>query len=279
LLCLVALSTNRAVETYILNVNFGPTEVGIFIVAATLFRASLDLVSVGLNAVLMPVLGHGLGEGGIQQVKNITQRTVKYMFFIGLLFSGCSFFFADPLVILLYGDNYKDSAQAFKILTLIGGVTITSGIFGAYLSFTDKQQSRAVISLAGAIMQCIAAIVVVPKYGIWGAVASTSIGMIATHALLIYTSTKNHSLSLPNGNLISIFIAFLFSLYITNIFYNQLSSLFPKILTGICFGIGLTAVSIAFKYWTKLDYMMLNKMFNQGTRSSKIITALEKYSS
>ena len=278
LLCLVALSTNRAVETYILNLNFGSSVVGIFIVAATLSRSALELVSVGLNAVLMPVLGNGLGEGGDDKVRNITQRAIKYMFFIGLLLSGCSYFFADPLVLLLYGDSFKDAALAFKILTLTGGFTITSGIFGAYLSFTNRQQNRAMISLAGAIIQCIVAAAVVPLYGLWGAVASTSIGTFATFALLAHSSTRRSSLALSIKHFVSIFLIFVFAMLVVNAYYLQLSNITLKILSGLWFGIIFILLSIIFKYWQKADYTILSRMLAPGTRSSKIVSALEKYS-
>ena len=278
LLCLVALSTNRAVETYILNLSFGPSEVGIFIVAATLSRSALELVSVGLNAVLMPVLGNGLGEGGDDKVRNITQRAIKYMFFIGLLLSGCTYFFADPLVLLLYGDSFKDAALAFKILTLTGGFTITSGIFGAYLSFTNRQQNRAMISLAGAIIQCIVAAAVVPLYGLWGAVASTSIGTFATFALLAYSSTRKRSLALSIKHFVSIFLIFLFAMLVVNAYYLHLSNITLKILSGLWFGIIFILLSIVFKYWQKADYAILSRVLVPGTRTSKIVSALEKYS-
>jgi len=278
LLCLVALSTNRAVETYILNLNFGPSEVGIFIVAATLSRSALELVSVGLNAVLMPVLGNGLGEGGDEKVKSITQRAIKYMFFIGLLLSGCSYFFAEPLVHILYGDSFKDAALAFKVLTLTGGFAVTSGIFGAYLSVTNKQQSRAIISLVGAIIQCVVAAIVVPVYGLWGAVASTSIGTLVTFALLTHSSTRRNSLSLPVKQFALLFLTFLIALLIANSYYSQLSNLIFKFLTGLWFGIMFIVLSIILKYWQKADYSVLNRMFASGTRSNKIISALERYS-
>jgi O-antigen/teichoic acid export membrane protein len=258
--------------------SFGPSEVGIFIVAATLSRSALELVSVGLNAVLMPVLGNGLGEGGDDKVRNITQRAIKYMFFIGLLLSGCTYFFADPLVLLLYGDSFKDAALAFKILTLTGGFTITSGIFGAYLSFTNRQQNRAMISLAGAIIQCIVAAAVVPLYGLWGAVASTSIGTFATFALLAYSSTRKRSLALSIKHFVSIFLIFLFAMLVVNAYYLHLSNITLKILSGLWFGIIFILLSIVFKYWQKADYAILSRVLVPGTRTSKIVSALEKYS-
>jgi O-antigen/teichoic acid export membrane protein len=226
----------------------------------------------------MPVLGNGLGEGGDDKVKNITQRAIKYMFFIGLLLSGCSYYFADPLVLLLYGDSFKDAALAFKILTLTGGFTITSGIFGAYLSFTNRQQNRAIISLAGAIIQCIVAAAVVPLYGLWGAVASTSIGTFATFALLAHSSTRRSSLALSIKHFVSIFLIFVFAMLVVNAYYFQLSNITLKILSGLWFGIIFILLSIIFKYWQKADYTILSRMLAPGTRSSKIVSALEKYS-
>jgi hypothetical protein len=171
-----------------------------------------------------------------------------------------------------------NAALAFKILTLTGGFTITSGIFGAYLSFTDRQQNRAIISLAGAIIQCMVAAAVVPLYGLWGAVASTSVGTFATFALLAHSSTRRSSLALSIKHFVSIFLIFVFAMLVVNIYYLQLSSITLKILSGLWFGIIFILLSIIFKYWQKADYTILSRMLAPGTRSSKIVSALEKYS-
>jgi O-antigen/teichoic acid export membrane protein len=277
LLCIVSLSANRTVETYLLNAYYQSSDVGKFIVAATLSRAGLDLVSVGMNAVLMPVLGHGLGSGGQEQVYRLTQRAVKYMLFLGLLFSGTCFFFADSLVAMLYGNSFVDSAFAFKILVISGGLTLTSGAFGAYLSTTNRQKQRALIAIGAAIIQGITAVIFVPKFGLWGAIASTSIGGLFLTFILCHNCAKYYQLPLQASTFLIIFGIF-FALMIMLIFFNQYIRWEHKgVTTGILFSILFVTLSLIFGIWTKSDIRMARELFSNQTLCYRFISYLEKF--
>jgi len=281
LLCVVALSTNRAMETYLLNAHFRSAEVAKFIVAATLSRAGLDLVSVGLNAVLMPVLGHGLGNGGQAQVDKITQNAIKYMYFLGLLFAGFCFFIADPLVAILYGNSYAESALAFKVLIVTGGLTLSSGVFGAYLSTSSHQKQRAIIAVVGAVIQGLAAIFAVPRFGLWGAVASTSIGIVASISLLYYICVKKVGLQLPVQNLSrGLLLFFIISSALQIICLRNPADL-TNIIAGFAFGIIFIILSFPLKFWDKSDILIIKSIFPEHSKAhskaSRFFNYLDKY--
>lgn len=278
LLCIVSLSTNRALETYLLNAYYPSSEVGKFIVAATLSRAGLDLVSVGMNAVLMPVLGHGLGSGGPEQVDRITQKAVKYMIFLGLLFSGACYFFATPLVAALYGNSFSESALAFKVLILSGGLTLASGVFGAYLSTANQQKPRAVIALLSAVTQGLVAAVAVPQFGLWGAVASTSIGVLLICLLLYYRCTIINRLVLPNRELMTAFAIFIFLMATLIALTQKYPSDYASLSAGLVFGVAFSALSLIFGIWSRSDIAMGKNLFSNKTIGHRFFTYLEKYS-
>jgi O-antigen/teichoic acid export membrane protein len=277
LLCIVALSTNRALETYLLNAYFSSGEVGKFIVAATLSRAGLDLVSVGLNAVLMPVLGNALGTGGQDYVANITQRAVKYMFFLGLLFSGCCYFFADPLVSLLYGQSFDDSAIAFKVLVITGGFTLTAGVFGAYLSTANLQKYRAIIAIASALIQGAVAVVTVPRFGLWGAVASTSIGGLALALLSCYACIETKSIVLQIRDYLILILIFAILLALFHIVCQNAPSGLTEIISGFGFGLSFVSLSLLCKVWNKSDLAMAKSVFSKHSTIQRFLTRIEKY--
>ena len=276
LLCIVSLSTNRALETYLLNAYYASSEVGKFIVAATLSRAGLDLVSVGMNAVLMPVLGHGLGSGGMEQVDRITQRAVKYMLFLGLLFSGTCFFLADPLVYALYGNSFSDSALAFKVLIISGGLTLASGVFGAYLSTTNQQKPRAFIALGSAIAQGLVAIIAVPKFGLWGAVASASIGGLVINFLLYYRCTRTNLLKLPDRELITAITLSSGLMVAILISSHYIPSNYTNITAGLAFGVLFTALSLIFGIWSKSDIITAKSLFSNQTFGHRLLSYIER---
>jgi hypothetical protein len=65
---------------------------------------------------------------------------------------------------------------------------------------------------------------------------------------------------------------------VVNAYNLHLSNITLKILSGLWFGIIFILLSIVFKYWQKADYAILSRVLVPGTRTSKIVSALEKYS-
>ena len=279
LLCIVALSANRATETYLLNAYFSSSEVGMFIVAATLSRAGLDLVSVGLNAVLLPVLGHGRGSGGQLQVDQITRKAFRYMFFIGLMFSGSCYFVSEPLVSLLYGESFSDAALAFKVLVLTGGITLTSGVFGAYLSTTNQQKHRAVIAVLSAISQGLIAVIAVPHYGLWGAVVSTSIGGLLLLLLLFLNCIRIQKLTLPIKEVIKLSASFTSLMAVFYFICHNNPWKYAGVMSGLLFIMLFILASFCIKYWNKTDIEMLKAVFSDNSIGYKLCRYLERHSS
>ncbi|MEY4763651.1 MAG: hypothetical protein RI907_324 [Pseudomonadota bacterium] len=174
---LVAVGTlsNKTLETFILGTWIGPAEVGYFTIAATLTKGGIDVLSSALTAMLMPMMAHAYGEGGVQRVNIILRDSVRYFLFFGLVIGGIGVLWAEPGVLLLYGHRYDAVIPALQAMVIVGGLTLPEGAFGALLSTTDHQKLRATIVGLSAVISAASAIILVPTQGLTGALWSVAI--------------------------------------------------------------------------------------------------------
>lgn len=276
LLCIIALAANRTAETYLLNSYFTSRDVANFIIAATLSRVGLDAVSVGINAVLMPVLGHAMGLGGRAQVDFITCLSFKLMFFIGLFVSGCSYFIANSLITLLYGSAYSDATSAFRLLILSGGFALAGGTLGAFLSTTDQQKPRALIALFCAAVQTLVAIIFVPRFGLWGAVFTTSIGSLLSIFVLFIYCLRTQNLAIFSPGLLFLALIFTIVIFVAHIRIPASRSHIGDIAMSAGFGVSLVLLSFLFKIWKKAELHLLTRMLRPGSRAYRIAYFIEQ---
>jgi O-antigen/teichoic acid export membrane protein len=179
LLALVIAFSNKTIETWLLNQTASAAQVGFFVIAATLTRGGVETVSSGLNTVLMPMMAHGYGEGGMDRVKSLLSDALRYFQFLGFVVAGVGYFIAEPSVLLIYGEQYQPAVLAFQVMAVVAGITMTEGVIGALLSTTDNQKLRAAFATVSLATSIIAAIILVPRYGLIGAVVAHGLSRLA----------------------------------------------------------------------------------------------------
>lgn len=168
----VATLSNKTMETFLLGTQIGAREVGYFTIATTLTRGGVDLLSSALTAMLMPIMAHAYGSGGAQKVNEILGDSVRYFLFFGLIIGGAGLIWSEAGITLLYGHQYHAVVPVLQVMVIVGGLTLPEGAFGALMSTTDNQKLRANIAILSVVVSAIAAFVLVPRYGLVGALVS-----------------------------------------------------------------------------------------------------------
>lgn len=184
ILALAAAFGNKASETYLLSAYVGPAELGFFTIAAGLARGGVELLSSGVNAVLMPLMGHAYGSGGTERVNAILADSIRFFMFAGLLLAGVGFMCADSIILLMYGAQYQPAVIVFRVMVVVAGLTLSQGAFGALLSTTDNQRIRAVVAVVSVALSVVLAVLLVPRYGLNGAMAATALSSSVIFILL-----------------------------------------------------------------------------------------------
>jgi O-antigen/teichoic acid export membrane protein len=207
LLAAVAVFGNKSVEVFVLNATHGATDVGFFTIGAALTRGGIDLLTSGLMTVLMPVMAGAFGRGGEAQVNRIFMDSVRYFAFAGLIAAGAGFCLAAPTVELLYGPMYSRAITAFQVMVLVSGLTLAESSFGALLSTTDRQRSRALLVAVQIVITVLFAAVLIPRYGFIGAIAAHAISRLLGFTLMFVWVSRMYSAQPPIRQLLRLLLA------------------------------------------------------------------------
>jgi O-antigen/teichoic acid export membrane protein len=257
--------SNKAVETFLLNKLAGPEAVGFFTIAATLTRGGVELLSTGLTTVLMPMMANAFGAGGRDRVNRIAGDAVRYFHFLGLLLTGVGFFWAAPVIALTYGDKYAPAAFALQMMVIIRGFTLSHAAFGALLSITDNQRLRAAESVFAVGVSAAAALWLVPRHGLMGAIYAH---MLSTAAVFVFSFACVRivlKVPLPYGDATRMTAAALSAAAISMgaLIATDTPSTLHQILVGVLYVLAYLACTLVFKVWNQYDLAMLGNLGNR----------------
>lgn len=252
-LVIVVTLSNKTLETLLLSALTGPAEVGYFSIAAALTRGGVDLLSSALTTMLMPLMGHAFGEGGIRRVNVILSNSLRYFTFLGLLLAGVGVLWSELGVLMMYGSKYAPVIDVLRVMMLIGGLTLTEGAFGALLSTTDNQKLRAQISILSVVVSIVASASLVPLYGLKGAVISHAITRISIVLLMAWKISTVMDVSIPASGLSRLFLAAGVSVGSVLPLLWLSHSPIMQFVCGIVFSIVFIPTTLLFKAWTEDD--------------------------
>jgi O-antigen/teichoic acid export membrane protein len=257
LLTIAAAFGNKASETYLLSTFVGPAEVGFFAIAASLTRGGVELLSAGLNTVLMPLMGHGFGAGGTARVNAILSDAVRYFSFAGLLLAGVGFMWADVAIALMYGAQYQAATPVFRVMAVVAGITLSQGAFGALLSTTDNQRIRAYVAVLSVGLSIIAAVLLVPRFGLDGAVVAHAVSSAVIFLLIGVGIVKVFSVSLPWRELARLCLAAVIASAVAAGCFWIDAGLVMQFVGGLLYALVFIASTFAFKAWKEEDVAQL----------------------
>ena len=260
LLTLAGAFGNKASEIYLLGNYVGPAEVGFFAIGAALTRGGVELLAAGLNTVLMPLMAHGYGQGGTARVHAILATSVRLFGFGGFLLAGVGFLWADVAVSLMYGENYRDAIPVFRVMIVMAGLTISQSAFGALLSTTDNQRIRAGVVVASVVISAAAAFLLVPRYGLQGAVLSQALSSGIIFLVVTLGIVKVFAVKLPWAQLGRKFLAACFAGAVAGALLWTSQSVVVQLLSGLVYAIVYITATLIFGAWQRSDFEQLRPL-------------------
>ena len=266
LLTVAAAFGNKSSETYLLSTYVGPAEVGFFTIAASLTRGGVELLSAGLNTVLMPLMGHGFGAGGTARVNAILADAVRYFSFAGLLLAGVGFMWADVAISLMYGAQYQPATQVFRVMALVAGITLSQGAFGALLSTTDNQRIRAYVAVLSVGLSILVAVLLVPRFGLMGAVTAHAVSTVVIFLLIGVGIVRVFKVSLPWRELGRLCLAAAVAAVAAAACLWVDTGLAMQAAGGLLYAVVFISASFAFKAWNEDDIAQLMPLADRFPR-------------
>ena len=181
---------------------------GYFLVAGSLigqYDAALSLaqgINFGLTTGLLGVAIasfsslEGKGIGAVARYWEILSGVVVLVVLPVFVFTIA---FAGEVIGFLYSDRYSSSVPLFQIvgLFLVSTRLLGGGIGANYLSSAGKTGMLLIASAASGALNLLLAIILIPIYGVFGAVVATGAGSIAIAGIHAYFVRRLLSVTLP----------------------------------------------------------------------------------
>ncbi|CAH0349986.1 hypothetical protein AQB9606_01347 [Aquabacterium sp. CECT 9606] len=256
-LVLVGTLSNKTIETFLLSTLIGPAEVGFFAIATALTRGGIDLLSSALTTMLMPMMGHAYGKGGMSKVNEILSDAVRYFLFVGLILAGLGVLWAALGISIMYGHRYDPVINVLRVMMLVGGLTLAESAFGALLSTTDHQKLRAGVSMLSLVVSMVASIALVPKFGLAGAVAAHAITRVLVLLIMGAGLMQMLKITLPVRELLRLAAAALAAVLLVLPVLWVANTPLMQFAAGLVYLFAFLTATVLFKAWQAKDAQLL----------------------
>lgn len=166
ILSIVIVAGNR-LDVLILGALVDPAQVGAYYVAVQIAGFALYGVQ-ALNVVLAPLIAERFDAGDMAGMQAVARRAARYGF-LAAVAAGIFFACVGRWVLGWFGPNFVAAYVPLLILLLGYCVTSAFGEVGFMLSMTKYQNQASLFVLVGIVVNCVAAVLLVPRLGAVGA--------------------------------------------------------------------------------------------------------------
>lgn len=162
----------------------GAAQTGLYGAAFRLFDTASFVTSV-FGSVFSPRLMQA-GANDREELRRQSGLAIKAMSALGLVAAVGFAVTAEPVVQLLYGDDFAGAVTPLRILGIALGLSFVATPLTWALIAVDRQAVVARTSIVAAVVNVAANVVAIPMWGASGAAATTSLTEIVVLAILSF---------------------------------------------------------------------------------------------
>ena len=172
----------------------GYTENGYYEQAQKINIVLLRVV-LSLGLVLLPQIAGAFKEGNKKQVKDLVNKSGKYVFFISLPIALGLICISDNFVPWFFGNGYNKVSELLKLSGFILIVQGLDDVFGMqYLVNIGKQKQYIISIFSGALTNFIFNLILIPKFASAGAIIASFVGELVIVLIQMYYVKNNINL-------------------------------------------------------------------------------------
>jgi O-antigen/teichoic acid export membrane protein len=277
ILFLVLAFSNKSVETVFLNYYSGPEAVGWFAIGAALTRGGVDLLSSGLNSVLLPMMSHAFGSSDVPRAHRILSDAIRFSAFLGAMLAGVGVLWAGPAIIVLYGAAYEPAVIGLQVMMFVGAVTLPGNATSSLLMTTDRMGVRVSLSVGVVVLTLAAAALLVPRYGFFGALAAHAIAQSIIFFTGMAVIVNLLKVQLPYGQLARTIAAAAGGLCSAGLVLSVSHGLAGQFVAGIAYAAGCLAGSVMMGVWSAKDVQLIIDLLKRWPSMAGVVSKLEQY--
>lgn len=141
------------------------------------------------NTALFPWLAKKAKEKD-KRIKRLFNLMVISLIFIGILFSLVSFFLAPYVIYLIFGRDFALSVSIFQVLIWIIVFVYPTSFLDFFLLSHNKQWLDFFLTIIPAFLNVILSLLLVPSYGVFGAVYASLFSQFLNFVLTLAASLR-----------------------------------------------------------------------------------------
>lgn len=182
----VAATVYTNLDTVMLGFMKSDAEVGLYN-AAVKIKSVLVSVVTSLGAVLLPRVSYYVHRGLWEEFERVTKKALEFVVLIGLPITVYFILFAESGILLLSGPAYLGAVRAMQIITpTVFFIGLTNIIGLQVLVPLGKEKVVFYSECAGAAVDVILNLILIPKMGAAGAAAGTLAAEAAVFAVQFF---------------------------------------------------------------------------------------------
>jgi O-antigen/teichoic acid export membrane protein len=174
---------NAQTGTFLLGVLRGPEDAGLYAVAA---RGAM-LISFGLTAVntaLAPTAARLWANGEVDRLQQVVTASARAVVLFSLPVALIFILFAGTVLEVAFGAEFRPASQALAVLSAGQLVNGAMGSVGTLLIMTGNQRLAAAGIGAGACLNIVLCVVLIPILGVLGAALAATASITVWNILL-----------------------------------------------------------------------------------------------
>lgn len=184
----IVVTIYNQIDTIIMGYLGQMAQTGWYSASQKIVRLSLVPVAL-ISQAFYPVLS-GFFRNSQQELQKIWDRQMEIMIFLAIPLVIGGITLAPRILIFFYGPGYLPSVLALQILMIMAGIVFLSEAFRQILVVANRQTKTLEAVLAGAAINILLNLILIPRFSLYGAAAATVITNIFILFLLIIFTKK-----------------------------------------------------------------------------------------
>lgn len=259
------------IEVFLLNTFATSTAVGFFAIAGTLTRGAVQLFSVGLTSTLLPYMAKSYGQHGQEHAARFLAEATRFYWAVGLAIAGLGLVTTREIVMLMYGTRYVDAIPAIEATLVLAGLLLIGNGIAAFQTVVDRQDDRVRISVIALVANAVLGIVLVPSFGLLGAVLTYAGTRVTELGLAVYYLRRATTGGLPLAPMLRLLAVGVVATFAAWLVIAGLSSRYGFIVGGIVFVVVYVPVSVLVGYWNDEDYRLMAMIADRLGRPGRML--------
>ena len=166
-----------------------PAEAGYYNVAFVIIAATYILPNAIFQRYLLPKI-HYWAKNDEDILVKVFKHGVLSMSAIGVLIMGLILFLSSPIILLVFGEQYRNSIDPLNILSFAIPITYVAYCIGALLMTANNMKNKVFSMGLTALFNLLANLLVIPEYGAKGAAFTTVLSALFLLFLYFLSARK-----------------------------------------------------------------------------------------